>query len=108
VQVPFNDIKHHNIFLLSLEFSSHGGRISPYSFKPLSGFILPFIGTPLKNFKVRHEFEITTGAKIWRRILHYEENFKGLSPSTTPLEREDLVRIVDSTIHLIYLLSIQI
>ena len=50
VDVIFTDIEHHSIFLLLPEFSSHGRRISTYSFKALSRFIFSFYWKAFKIF----------------------------------------------------------
>jgi hypothetical protein len=59
------------------------------------------LGRPLNQIRGQVE--------IWRHIFdvnNLRRSFKGLSPSTTPFGKRKFVRIVDSTIHLIYLLSI--
>jgi len=48
-------------------------------------------GGPLKNFQAGQDFEITTEIK-------HGENFKGLSPSTTPYGKRKFIRIVESNI----------
>jgi len=52
-----------------------------------------------KTFKPERRFETADGAGFQEENSRlYRGIFKGLSPSTTPLEREGLVRIVESTI----------
>jgi hypothetical protein len=66
-----------------------------------------FIWKASKTFKSEERFENADGSDFQEENSSlYVGTFKGLSPSTTPLEREGLVRIIESTIHLIYLLSI--
>jgi len=43
---------------------------------------------------------------FWRSSSIVEGDFKGLSQSTTPLKREDLIRIVESNIPKVTILSI--
>jgi hypothetical protein len=46
------------------------------------------------------------GTKFWRRLLRYRENFKGLYYQPPPLNTESFIRIVESTIPKVAILSI--
>jgi len=60
-----------------------------------------------KALKISLEVRQSYRSRFLTRIQNLDrKHFKGLSPSTTPFGKRKFCRIVESTIHQIYLLSI--
>jgi hypothetical protein len=66
-----------------------------------------FIWRAFKTFKSERRFENADGSDFQEENSNlYVGAFKGLYPPTTPFGEKSFIRIVESTVHQIHLLSI--